>query len=156
MLALTLRHPWPFAILRLGKDVENRFWQPTPTQLPVGDWFAIHGGVKPASDAKLRATVGQAHALIQRFQPELDRKILSWNEVILTGLVAIARFDGSVADHPSPWFERIDGNFAWTWSELFVLPEPIPCPGAQGLWKVPEEHVAAIRGQWRATRGKSS
>jgi hypothetical protein len=27
MKALTIRQPWPFAILHLGKDVENRVWR---------------------------------------------------------------------------------------------------------------------------------
>lgn len=45
MLALTLKHPWPWAICVAGKDVENRTW--APRQLRRGDRFAIHGGKQP-------------------------------------------------------------------------------------------------------------
>ena len=45
MQAITLKHPWAFAIARLGKRVENRTWKP-PNRL-LGQRIAIHGGAIP-------------------------------------------------------------------------------------------------------------
>lgn len=39
--AITLHRPWPYAILRLGKRIENRGWE---CPLPHGAWLAIHAG----------------------------------------------------------------------------------------------------------------
>ncbi|WP_034335066.1 hypothetical protein [Deinococcus misasensis] len=54
LLALTVSPPWGFAILHLGKNVENRDWFPErhgmrqgEPFLRPGDWFLIHGGRSP-------------------------------------------------------------------------------------------------------------
>ena len=52
MKALTLRHPWAWAIVHCGKDVENRTWK--PVGLEKGDFLALHGAVAPT--AKLART----------------------------------------------------------------------------------------------------
>lgn len=140
MLALTLKHPWPWAICRLGKDIENRTWRP-PDRM-VREYFAIHGGVSP-DGGKGRFEVTQAlHSLQNR---GLARHSLIAGDVILPGLVAVVRLVGVVTESDSPWFE---GPVGWQLDELFVLPGPIACKGAQGLWAIPEDHVAEIRRQW--------
>jgi hypothetical protein len=56
MMALTLKHPWPYAICFLGKRIENRTWRPRPSQLQPGSYLAIHGGVIPKGRALTEAS----------------------------------------------------------------------------------------------------
>jgi hypothetical protein len=48
MKAITIRHPWPWAICYMGKPLENRDWKPSPYQLKPGEKFAIHAGKMPS------------------------------------------------------------------------------------------------------------
>jgi hypothetical protein len=138
MLALTLKHPWPFAICHLGKRIENRTWFPSQTQLKVGDWFAIHGGKVPNRSSKdweaamrignfLRreiATEAMPHGRFENFMP---------------GIVALAKFGGNAEEQNLEadfWFE---GPCGWLLSEVRVLFEAIPMRGAQGLWTLPSD-----------------
>ena len=142
-LALTLKHPWPFAVCHMGKRIENRSWLPG-ARLSEGEWFFIHGGRVPMGEAlEDLADIGRWLLRTYGVPP-------GWNDVKLfevvacKGLVAAARFGGAVTKHDSPWFE---GPYGWVLSEVVVLPEPVPCKGAQGLWTVPPEPLAAARAQ---------
>lgn len=142
MMALTLKHPWPFAIARLGKRVENRGWKPA-NEL-VGRVIALHGGKHVDASSKPqqeRAELARAWGWIlgcglgAGVEPTLEN-------LILEGIFAVARYGGAVhmrSDDPltrDPWFE---GVYGWKLEDLVVLPEPIPCRGAQGLWRVPPD-----------------
>ena len=39
------------------------------------------------------------------------------------------------------------GRYGWVLTDVQRLPEPIPCKGALGLWTVPAEIVAQLKGQ---------
>lgn len=152
MKALTLRHPWPFAICHLGKRIENRGWEPSPKQLRIGDRFAIHGGVAPKRGSVSYADpIQKAYLLSERFAgvhfpPE---------EVIFRdGIVAVATFGGITLDgriasaqhsDVDPWFDETPGNKGWLLRDVIVLPEPIPRKGAQGLWDVPDSVLRQIQ-----------
>lgn len=129
--ALTLKHPWPWAIIKLGKRIENRTWRPV---MEIGAWYAIHGGKIPKAD-DLEDVLWQARELAWEFSNTILRGTApTLQDALLTGIVALARHGGVVKQSDDPWFE---GPFGWVISELIVLPEAIPCRGAQGLWKVP-------------------
>jgi hypothetical protein len=112
----------------------------------VGDWFAFHGGAIPTSQAKLRSVIGEAESLRRIVRPE-DTSLISWKTFCPTGIVAVARYTGHVTESPSFWFS---GPIGWTWSRLVVLPQPIPCKGAQGLWRIPDGILDEIRIQFKA------
>jgi hypothetical protein len=63
--AITLRHPWPWAILAMGKRIENRTWE--PKGLRPGDRFAIHGGRVPRPGAARDRVRSEATYLLARF-----------------------------------------------------------------------------------------
>jgi hypothetical protein len=132
--ALTLRHPWPWAILH-GKDVENRSWAPQPLELAVGEWIAIHGGNVPTDQESLEDIQEEARLLVDDglirlpFSPRHQ-------EVVRPGIVAVCRFGGIVTSSRSPWFE---GPKGWLLDRTLALPTRIPWPGARGLWVVPAE-----------------
>lgn len=148
MLALTLRHPFAWAIVVLGKDVENRTWE--PRQLKVGDYFAIHGGVAPTSRPALEAVLDVARELALKFPiPQGQGTTLA--DAIRPGIVAVCRFGGTVTESSSYWFQ---GPIGWVLAERFVLPEPVPCKGAQGLWTLPPDVTEAVRSQYRKAKAK--
>ena len=144
MKALTLRHPWAYAITRLGKDIENRTWKPTWAQLAHGDYLAIHGGAHPKNgnfDEFARDLCSLDEVFPRDFPAE---------QTILCGIVAVCRFDGWVTKHDSLWF---NGPIGWVLKDTVALPESIPCKGQQGLWDVPEDAYKLIRrGYKEATR----
>lgn len=169
LLALTLRHPWPWMITSLPahpKRIENRTWKPTGRLAP-GDWFAIHGGAAPkagtkAGDAYRDAIAddvdeAQDHFTIilgslpsDAFFPAIEPPVVDESldrlfdvgRFIAPGIVAVAKFGGTVEESDDPWFE---GPIGWVLSEVMVLPEPVPCRGAQGLWSVPEDVAVLVR-----------
>lgn len=151
MKALTLKHPWAFAVAHLGKDVENRTWAP-PRALH-GEFFAIHGGALPTGRALLELCECVAYGFKYHHEAEiaayhertgLDVKV---SDTLTPGLVAVARLAGVVRASDSPWFY---GPIGWRLADVFTLPSPVPCRGAQGLWDVPENALAEVLRQgWR-------
>jgi hypothetical protein len=134
MRAITLWQPWAWAICHAGKRVENRTWRP-PRDV-IGTRIAIHAGKQ--HDA----------AAVQWMRDELDIEppaapprgaIVA--TVCVRGWATIqgctVRYDGDVdpAIVDSPWFT---GPIGWVLGSVRVLEHPIPCPGAQGLWWVPD------------------
>jgi hypothetical protein len=142
MKSLTIRHPWPWAICFLGKDVENRSWCPSPNQLCVGEDFAIHAGKMPSVIEIAEAFTGMdAMGCIDEHSKVPRLADLRAQE---SKIVAVAVYAGAVKSHPSKWFV---GMYGWTWSKVVVLPEPVPCRGAQGLWTLPPDVEARVVAQ---------
>lgn len=151
MKALTLRHPWAWAICCAGKRIENRTWSPP---LRVGEKFAIHGGKFPlgADDKPHGAKETEYVEDITETVRELsEQKLLPGGLISLrmlsgyVGIVAVATFGGTVTESSSPWF---CGPIGWALSDVLALPRPVPCKGAQGLWTVPEDVLSAMRVQF--------
>lgn len=131
MRALTLKHPWPWAICHMGKRIENRTWFPSQAQLCVGDWFAIHGGKVPACDYPVLIEAASIAAM-------LGRGLGNLQSCLMPGIVALARYGGDAEKENMEadfWFE---GPCGWLLNDVLVLPEVIPTRGAQGLWKIPD------------------
>lgn len=154
MLALTLQHPWPFAILHLGKRIANRRWEP-PAGL-IGNWFAIHGAVIPTTRNARWEAFSLAASLVDRFVAEDAERMRmqtdifrSMDLVFPTGIIAVAKL-GRVVEHSAdPWFE---GPFGWVLSDLVAMPKPIPCRGAQKLWTLPRDVHERVRVAYREAK----
>lgn len=103
---LTVRHPWAWAIIHGGKDIENRTWVPTGQYRgPV----LIHAGM---------ALDGTGFDLVHKLcedVPEHDRFQQSRGKII--GMVDVV---DCVRDHKSLWAEN--GDDIWHW----VLANPRP------------------------------
>lgn len=147
MLALTLKHPWVWAVKVLGKRIENRSWHPGP-RLPIGTRFAIHGGKVPAKKADVLEIACEAQ-ILARLYTALAPATLTPRDVILPGIVAVVRFDGVVKESDDPWFQ---GPYGWQFSDVVVLPEAVPCRGAQGLWEIPEDVLEVVRLQYQTAK----
>lgn len=124
LMAITLHRPWAYAIAHLGKDCENRSWA---CPLSPGSLIAIHAGRKFDKDAA---------DWIERQGYEC-----STDENQPMGIVALARFQGNVTALDSPWFF---GPIAWKLADVVPI-NPVPCRGQQGLWRVPDDVLPAVR-----------
>jgi hypothetical protein len=143
---LTLKHPWTWAVLELGKNIENRQWQP-PLEM-IGQHIAIHGGVAPTSRPawnEVREDVSVIYEGILRKLPQADQERLRdyfarefpgknnhkgteivLEEVIRPGIVAVVR-----------------------------LENPVPCRGAQKLWTLPDDVLERVRTEYRLGKAKA-
>jgi hypothetical protein len=118
MKALTIRQPWVHAILREGKDIENRSWQRS-----FRGWLALHASAQPRRDAVFPRGIRV---------PDLDTLNYS-------GICGVARVVDIVTKSRSKWFWHPDDgstNFGWVLADVIALKTPIRCQGALGLWEV--------------------
>ena len=160
MKALTLRHPWPFALAYLGKRTENRDWDPRtaelmglPWVLKAGEPIAIHGGTVPRRgrnkawrelEAGFEAMVEMAGGVLT---PEAETYLkavmgtgpMQLEHFLLPGIVAVATITHATRGTPlnDPW--AIPGQLHLMLNPVFTLPEAVPSTGSQGFWTVGEE-----------------
>lgn len=141
MKAISIRQPWPFAILHLGKRIENRTWR-TDYRGPI----AIHAsklrlrknGMPTAAEREeVEGAASSIHDIVFGAGP------MTWRMLIETSgaIVGTARIVDCVTESASAWFV---GPFGIMLED--VRPTPIiPCRGALGLWTVPLEVERRIR-----------
>jgi hypothetical protein len=167
MKALTLHHPWAFAILHLGKDIENRDWTPDVCRLNgldklLGETIAIHGGRPPKFgnnlewfaledqvDGLVWEIAGADEVIWTRFQAwtaQLGRRPL-FTDFITPGVVAIATLTHAGHGSRSPW--AVPGSLHLMLSDVLPLAEPVQCRGAQGFWDLTDRDEAAVMEQVR-------
>ena len=143
MRALSIQQPWAAAIAYGTKRAENRTW--TVPRWVTGHAIAIHASKKP--DISARPPAGEAWPM--------ERKMH------LGAVIAIAKVAGchhsdecmlpasavppGVRAGCSPWAVR--GQFHIELADVHALAEPVPCKGALGLWRLPEDVEKAVRAQ---------
>ena len=155
MKALTLHAPWAWAICYLGKDVENRTCKP-PAGM-VGQRIAIHAG-SPAQwtrdnikallaaqevSAKCFADVLARRTAIHRaFRSEcasIAERDRFCSAIVATAVISDVR---KPQDTDDGW--HLAGQYGWVLTDVQVLPVPVKCKGALGLWTVPAEIEAQM------------
>lgn len=115
-VAVSLMQPWPWAILHLGKDVENRTWR-TGHRGPI----LIHAS---------RTFDTDGYYWIKRHFP--DKELPLPGDFELGGIVGVMTIDDVVTECDSPWFF---GPAGWLVSAARPLPFK-PCRGYPSLFKV--------------------
>ena len=139
MRALTLIRPWAWAVCCAGKRIENRTWAPSERQLAPGDRFAIHAGKGWDADAAAWMRDNWVDTPTKALDPLGIVAVATFRGYGSPGLLAAARtVDEAQLRH---WAH---GPICWLLADVVVLPEAIPCRGAQGLWTVPAEIEARI------------
>ena len=129
MKALTIKQPWVHAILREGKDIENRTWK-----RDFCGWLALHSSAKPQRDAKFPRGLRV---------PDLEALDYS-------AICSVARVVKIVTKSRSKWYWRPeDGsiNYGWVLADVTALKTPIACEGMLGLWEVDSKVIREIRRQ---------
>jgi hypothetical protein len=138
MKALTLHQPWAYAVAHLGKDIENRTWRP-PAAL-TGQRVAIHAA-KQWDYQRVWDIVGQWGTARL-----IDLDLLDFGQIDAQRghIIATAIVSGVVTSSASPWW---CGPLGWQLTDVRTLVKPVACKGAQGLWTVPVDVLAAIEVQ---------
>jgi hypothetical protein len=158
-MALSLWAPWAFAILHLGKDVENR-------TLRAGRGARGHGGFprhfvgafwlhcslwpgtrKPLGDAGLEAMLEQfdsAFLLSTKRRSQLPSSVSLRDLDAMRGkIVGRVTVTGYVEQSDSPWF--VPGSLGLVLDNPVPLTKHVPASGALGWWKVPEAQLTELR-----------
>lgn len=132
MRALTLRQPWAYAMVRLGKRIENRSW--APGRVMLGHWIAIHAGVRLDNAACDRLEC--YHSLPNEFDVGV--------------VVAVARLDRivrssaelrAIAPTQLCWYT---GRAGWYFGRVLALSNPVPCRGRLNLWNLTPEQCRLV------------
>ncbi|WP_161884436.1 hypothetical protein [Deinococcus alpinitundrae] len=157
---LTLTHPWPWCIVKAGKDVENRTWHQGGR---VGMFLAIHGGVVPGQNTGKReearldlAAAFKMVGLTDGITPEallsyeMGMRVTDEDQFFLPGIVAVAQLAAVTQSSTSKWAAR--GQFHWLLADVTLLPEPVPHRGAQGLWTIEPAALVVVREGYRQGR----
>jgi hypothetical protein len=157
---LTLWRPWPecFLLGHRPKRVENRPWYPQwamgPWQTGVACglhdsqlWLALHAGQR--LDREALQDLRQVAPELQEGRPG-EIVAVCWLARVLDveELHRLSEASGHLAEEivrNLPW---ICGPYAWEVDQVRALPEPVPCKGAQGLWKLPPEVLEQVRRQY--------
>jgi len=135
MKALSVRAPWWWAILNLGKDIENRdrYCGITGTvYLHASKWWSMVG-IRDEWKYSVchMASVARPH----QPRPELTDEMMAAMRCAGGCLVGKVDILGCVMDHKSPWFA---GKFGFILANAVALPKPIPFKGALGFFEVPD------------------
>lgn len=135
MPCLSIRQPWPWAILVLGKDVENRSWQ-TKFRGPI----LIHSG-KHFRPEEIREDIMDCARMARQAGTRTPDKVALHELKEKTGgIVGVVTIVDCVRGHASPW--AIPGQ--WHWVLAGARPIPFhPCLGRLGIFQVEYPHSLA-------------
>lgn len=155
MKALTLKHPWPFAVAFLGKDVENREWDDQLAErlgLPyrLGEQIAIHGGCVPkrGRNKAWKEFMGDLAVIRCLLDGQLPSQALTYlhdqaqsgpllpEHFIMPGVVAVTALTHSTRNSRSEW--AAPGQLHLLLSNTVALAEPVQVRGDRGFWELPE------------------
>jgi len=163
---LTIRQPWCWAIVYGQKPVENRSWNMRyrgPLYLHAGarSRWDPDGAASPLVQAAWRKYL---HDSVPGWpglpcsDVELNRKTTLMPFGAVTALAEVTgchhsdecMFPASQELHGvrsgcSPWAAR--GQWHMELSDVRPLPEPVPCRGMLGLWRLPADVEKAVRAQ---------
>lgn len=147
----------------LPKRIENREWPP-PAFLK-GRWLAIHAG--KTIDREALEDVGEV----------LTDWGVSWPTFTHGAILAVAKVVGFIKDEGASWAltswtgdrpswapptlmdllvnqDRywLLGTYGWLLDDVIRLPTPVPCRGAQKVWRMPPDVIGSIQAQLRDRR----
>lgn len=150
--ALTISQPWA-ALICLADDhpdakrVENRSWR-TAYRGPL----AIHAGKRsrfqaPGSGFKTAACAATWNLELGTRNPLPQGALVAVADLVGCLAVDELRRRAARSDDKYAWLaghKHIAGPVCWVLKNIRVLPEPVPYRGAQKLFRVPRELVAAV------------
>lgn len=157
---LTLWRPWDVAMRDLGKPIENRKWAPPP--LIQGQLVALHSGKTWDDDGAMHIAL-QAHGSLE--DEDCPSGFITCVARV-TGCMHDARGGGILTEfylpldrdpQASPSDEDVErwffGPYGWLMPERVPI-APVPCRGAQGLWKMPPEIETEVLRRYKEAGGR--
>lgn len=124
-LALSIRQPWAWSILRAGKDIENRDW-PTRLRGPI----CIHAAKGMTRD-EYEDCLATAHAISRTTPFPTGLTLPSPADLPRGGIVGTAEIVDCVSDSESPWFF---GRYGFVLRQVKPV-DFIPVRGALGFFE---------------------
>lgn len=128
MKALSVRAPWWWAILHLGKDIENRDWRTN-----LRGRIYLHAG-KFWKDAEIEEDIDDISFIMGDAIPQ----VFCPKEVLLDGrgcIVGTVEIVGCVTKSESRWFQ---GVYGFQLANPVAFDKPIPFKGALGFFEGPD------------------
>lgn len=126
--ALSIRQPWAWAILNVGKDIENRSW---PTRFRGR--FLIHAAKGCTRDEYLDAKSDIGHAVAPEFRGK-GIVFPGWKDMERGGIVGVAEIVDCVSQSDSRWF---GGQWGFVLKNVQRL-DFFPCKGVLGFFRIPQ------------------
>lgn len=129
LITITVRQPWAYAIMSLGKVIENRDWD---TCFRASD--AIH-----AAKGMTRYEVAEACLFISHIIHGAQNRIVEipkYEELTRGAIIGTIEMVDGVTESDSLWFQGANGFVVKNRQHIVPV---IPCQGALGLWDVPHE-----------------
>lgn len=126
--ALSVLQPWAWLIAHGWKDVENRTWL-----TKFRGRFLVHAGMRWGREQREDLAYVRARFPDITLPDEFERG----------GIVGTATVVDCVANMSSRWFS---GPWGFVLVGQRVAPRFVPCKGALGFFKVPDEVAAASDG----------
>lgn len=140
MKALSLRQPWPWFILKGGKDLENRGWTSSyrgPVLIHSSKWW---NEIEVKDDFDFASHIARLYGTIPpEGLPELETLKAERGHI-----VGVATIVGALVDSESEWFF---GPKAFVLSDPIAFVDPVPCRGDRGLFTVTDDVASACRAQ---------
>ena len=132
--ALTILQPFAQAIWEGIKPWENRP-RPVPSTIRVGDWIALHAGMRLWPQAEI----------IRELWPACP----SGEQLSYGSILGLWQYGGSFQhaelSNPGPW---AFGPWCLKVDCVIRFSKPIPCLGHQGWWFLPEDVERLVRQEW--------
>jgi hypothetical protein len=126
-LALSVRQPWAWAIIHVGKDIENRSWHARHANrrtVPVGHRVCIH-----AAQGMTKGEYEDAAEFIEKITSLACPQ--PW-ELVRGGIIGTVFIDRGVTKSASPWFF---GPFGIGLTGAAPIETPIRATGALGWFE---------------------
>lgn len=138
---LTLWRPWPWAFTHADKRVENRPWK--PPSLILGGYVALHAGLRFDQGA----CANMHNGLFGPAAAAIDHRMSAHPSGLIVAVAKVTSFHPHEGK-PNGWEF---GPYVWHLPVVSVLPTPVRCKGAQGLWRLSAGVFAEVQEQLERT-----
>ncbi len=142
-LAISLYAPWVIAILRFGKDVENRGLNfPRRHRGPI--WLHASKGGDIADEAEAVAEMYEAAGRGGGLDgAEQLAELMRDSEELRGHIVGRVDIVGVTETSRSAW--AVPGKLHLQLARPVEIATPVPCRGALGLWRVPADVLDKLK-----------
>ena len=134
MKALSVIMPWPWFIMKYGKDVENRTWYTN-----YRGRILIHVSKKPDPYYLTIVKKYSADPVLTEKQKEEFRYL---NAALCGCIIGTVEIVDCVQNYSSQWAEP--GMWHWVLQKPELFKEPIPARGSLGLWEYGGEMIKGL------------
>jgi hypothetical protein len=138
MKALSIRHPWAWAILNAKKEIENRTWR-----TKIRGTVAVH-----ASQTMRRSDYEEALRKIKTLSPRM--KVPPYESLSRGTIIGVVDIVGCEPKTKSKWHAR--GHYGFILANPRALRRPIPSKASLSFWEVPENIAKRISRELKSRR----